>query len=213
MRSPWTNESATEGKFWSFLEPVDTRANQLWAPLRRRRGITRIMVSASAIGEHGIVWIAWAAFQAIRRARAGDVETARRGLIRFLVAITFESLLVNGALKAVTRRPRPNAGQDRPAGVRMPISSSMPSGHATSAVMSAVLLSEGATPAEQVALGAAAATVAISRHHVQIHHFTDVLAGSVLGLVAGAIVRRLYPLHMRSEVAQSRDARQGGTPD
>jgi undecaprenyl-diphosphatase len=72
-----------------------------------------------------------------------------------------------------------------------PISSSFPSGHATSAFTAAMLIAGGpATPA----WFALAAAVAASRVYTQMHHASDVVAGAALGLAFGAVARRLLPL-------------------
>jgi undecaprenyl-diphosphatase len=72
-----------------------------------------------------------------------------------------------------------------------PISSSFPSGHAASAFTAAMLLRD--TPLAP-ALFVLAARVATSRVYVKIHHTSDVLVGSAVGLAMGAIARRLLPL-------------------
>jgi undecaprenyl-diphosphatase len=42
-----------------------------------------------------------------------------------------------------------------------------------------------------------AGVVAASRVHVRIHHGSDVVAGAVIGVGTGALVRRLWPLRPR----------------
>ena len=190
---PWTNAAADASDFWDFLDPIDDAADRIWDPLRQVPPINGVMVVATNAGEHGLVWMGIALAQAGFRWANGDQEAAKRHLIRFFAAITAESIAVNGVLKSLTRRARPNNGEDRPDGVRMPISSSMPSGHATSAMMSAVLLADGVDSAPaRASIYAGAATVALSRHHVRIHHFTDVSAGALLGTAIGWTIRRKF---------------------
>jgi undecaprenyl-diphosphatase len=180
---------------WDRLTPIDEAADHAWEPLRKNRAINKIMVAATNAGEHGLLWIGLALVQAAVRYKRGDRYLAKAYLTRFLVAITAESILVNGGLKSLTRRPRPANGSERAEGVRMPLSSSMPSGHATSAVMSGVLLADGVRSApERAAIYTAAGTVALSRHHVRIHHFTDVAAGALLGWLLGTATRSVFPI-------------------
>jgi undecaprenyl-diphosphatase len=72
-----------------------------------------------------------------------------------------------------------------------PITSSFPSGHAASAFTAAMLLAGGPATPLWFALAAA---VASSRVYTQMHHASDVVAGAALGLVLGAIARRVVPL-------------------
>ncbi|MEC7714384.1 MAG: phosphatase PAP2 family protein, partial [Actinomycetota bacterium] len=58
---------------------------------------------------------------------------------------------------------------------------SFPSGHASSAVLAASILSKGSklAPAYKVL----AALVATSRIHVRAHHASDVIAGAAVGMI------------------------------
>jgi undecaprenyl-diphosphatase len=75
-----------------------------------------------------------------------------------------------------------------------PISSSFPSGHATSAFTAAMLLADSPLAPAYFAL---AAVVAASRVYTRMHYTSDVVAGSLLGLAMGTVARRLIPLHPR----------------
>ncbi|MCB9388410.1 MAG: phosphatase PAP2 family protein [Acidimicrobiia bacterium] len=72
-------------------------------------------------------------------------------------------------------------------GMHRPITSSFPSGHAASAFAAAVVL------ADDDPLGpfyyALAGLVAYSRVHTRMHHASDVLVGSVIGLGLGYVSR------------------------
>jgi undecaprenyl-diphosphatase len=75
--------------------------------------------------------------------------------------------------------------------LRIPRTSSFPSGHASAAFFAAALLRDGA-PAPLVY--AAAVVVASSRVHVGMHHASDVIAGAALGAALGELARHLYPV-------------------
>jgi undecaprenyl-diphosphatase len=71
--------------------------------------------------------------------------------------------------------------------MRRPITSSFPSGHATTAFMCAGVLAGRTTVLGWFAL---AGLVASSRVYVRMHHASDVLAGAALGLALAPAARR-----------------------
>ena len=68
--------------------------------------------------------------------------------------------------------------------MRIPRTSSFPSGHASSAFFAAVALRD--SPGAPL-IFAAAAIVAASRVHVRMHHASDVVAGALLGAALGEL--------------------------
>ncbi len=154
---------------------------------RGREPIDRILYGVTELGDFGLVWVllAWA------RGLGGE-EQARRA-VQLTAVLAAESFIVNGALKNLFKRERPVYQGDRPHKLRIPLTTSFPSGHASSAMVSAIVLSDGArVPGLYYAL---AGVVAASRVHVKIHHASDVAGGlavgTVLGLGARAVLRRL----------------------
>jgi undecaprenyl-diphosphatase len=82
-------------------------------------------------------------------------------------------------------RPVEFAELEFPHGLRKPVTSSFPSGHATAAFCAASLLGGGP------AWYAAATLVASTRVYVRLHHASDVVAGAAFGLALGALMRPL----------------------
>lgn len=166
---------------------LDAEVDRAWERLRGVPALDRLFYSASALGDWSLIWHLAGASQA-----SVDPQHGWRRAARLSAALGVESALVNGAVKSLFRRTRPVHEGERPHNLRMPATSSFPSGHASSAFMAARLL------AEQSRLGpawyAAAAVVATSRVHVRIHHASDVVGGAVLGVVLGELVSRLAPL-------------------
>jgi undecaprenyl-diphosphatase len=148
------------------------------------------MYSASAVGDHGMVWLALAGVQAVRAARAG--EPWKRLLLRAAAGLGTESALVNGPVKWLFRRSRPVHEGPRPRHLRQPRTSSFPSGHATAAFFGAALLRD--TDDLWPVYYAIAAIVAASRVHVKIHHGSDVIGGVVLGVALGELARHVVPV-------------------
>ena len=155
-----------------------------------------VMYSASAVGDHGILWLALAAVQAARRRN----ENWQRPLLRAVSGLAVESAVVNGPVKWMFRRTRPLHDEPRPWNVRQPRTSSFPSGHATSAFLGAALLSDD-DPYWPIYY-ALAIVVAASRVHVKVHHASDVLGGVVIGAAMGQLARKLFPLTKESPAAE-----------
>jgi undecaprenyl-diphosphatase len=151
-----------------------------WLERYRTPALDRIFYSLSSAADHGMLWHAMGAVRAIRR---GDPGFA----LRFSKVLGMESAITNGAVKSLFRRVRPpeHFAHDDPLpyGMRRPITSSFPSGHAATAFMCASLLSRG-TRAGGVYFSLAA-LVAASRVYTRMHHASDVAAGAALGLALG----------------------------
>jgi len=159
------------------------------AHLRGRPPLDLLMYAASAAGDHSMVWLALAGVEGWRTGQGG------RALLRGAAAFGAESVLVNGLVKLAFRRRRPESTGPRPLPLRIPRTSSFPSGHASAAFFAAALLRDGA-PAPLVYV--AAATVASSRVHVGMHHASDVVAGAIVGAALGEVARHLFPIVPRA---------------
>lgn len=173
------------------FEPLDSAAEIFFdRHLRNSRAVDVVMYSASAVGDHGVVWLALAGVQAARRAQSGAAW--RRRFTRVAVGLAVESVVVNGPVKLLFRRSRPDHEGPRPMHLRQPRTSSFPSGHAAAAFFGAALLRDDdrAWPIYY----ALAVVVASSRIHVRIHHASDVIGGVVTGVVLGEALRKLVPV-------------------
>jgi membrane-associated phospholipid phosphatase len=173
------------------VNDFDNAVDDVVGAFRGNRTADRLFYGASAVGDHGLLWLLLAALRATRGRRH------RRAAVRAAAGVGIESLLVNVGIKSLFRRHRPRLHEAfvHPLKLRVPRTSSFPSGHATSAFTAATLLSEGDPLAP--AYYAAATVVAASRVYVKIHHASDVLGGVVVGLMLGRIGRRLFPLESR----------------
>jgi len=143
------------------------------------------------------LWLATAAGLSVVGGGAG-----RRAAVRGTVAIGVTSALVNLAVKSAWSRQRPDrAGIGVPLwrNVRMPTSTSFPSGHAASGFAFAAAIGRD-QPWLGVALRFLAATVAYSRVHTGVHYPGDIVVGSLIGEGTGQAVAGLIDrLSSRSE--------------
>ncbi|MCH9668673.1 MAG: phosphatase PAP2 family protein [Actinomycetia bacterium] len=131
------------------------------------------------------LWIATAACLA-----AVGGRRSRRGAVTGLVAVGVTSAVVNQGIKRRYPRARPDrAGEQvlEARHVRMPTSTSFPSGHSASGFAFAVGVGSQ-LPVVGVVLNFLAAAVAYSRVHTGVHYPGDVVIGSLVGAGIGGIV-------------------------
>jgi undecaprenyl-diphosphatase len=157
--------------------------------LRGVAPVDRVMYALSELGDFSLIWHIAAAGIAVAGSSRGEQRA-----VRLSASLGVESVLVNGVLKSLTRRARPEFTAERPHALRTPRTSSFPSGHASSATCAAVLLCDGAGPVERAVWVSLAALVAASRVHVRIHHASDVVGGVAVGAALGLAIRRRWPL-------------------
>ncbi len=114
----------------------------------------------------------------------------RRAAVTGLVAIGVTSAGVKQGVKRLYPRARPDRdGKEVPQArrVRMPDSTSFPSGHSASGFAFATAVSSQ-LPVVGVPLHFLAAAVAYSRVHTGVHYPGDVVIGSLIGAGIGGIV-------------------------
>ena len=177
-----SDEGAEAGPIERFDELVEG-----WFDRLRGNPIAdRVFYTASELGDYALLWHLLATGQGFTR--RNGFERA----LRLSLSLGVESALVNGLIKSVFRRTRPIVEFERPHRLRQPITTSFPSGHASSAFLSAALLSDRSRG--KPLFYALAAIVAASRVHVRIHHASDVVGGAAIGIALGAIAKRVWPV-------------------
>ena len=167
----------------------DNHVDRLFDHLRGHPVADRLFYGASAVGDHGMLWMMLGAVRGLRG------EHHWPAAVRVGLGVGIESVIVNIGIKSIFRRSRPVIEVPRPLPLRIPLTSSFPSGHATSAFCAATLLSDGDAHLAPLYFGAAT-IVALSRIHVKIHHASDVVGGVAVGLLLGQIGKRIAPLEL-----------------
>ena len=112
---------------------------------------------------------------------------ARRAALTGVAAIGLTSLVVNQPMKLAGDRRRPDRtrlGVPENRWVRMPSSTSFPSGHSGSAAAFAVSVGD-VLPRLRLPLRAAAAVVIFSRVYTGVHYPSDVVVGASVGALLG----------------------------
>ena len=173
------------------LQRFDDAVDEAWGRVfRGHPAADRLFYLASELGDFSVLWLIAGAALGLRS------ETDADAYGRLALTLLAESALVNQGIKRLVGRPRPGPHQPRPLHVRQPLTSSFPSGHASSATVAAIMLSQR-DPRLTPIFAAVAAVVATSRIHVQVHHASDVIAGAAVGAVIGTLVCRRWPVEAR----------------
>ncbi len=97
-------------------------------------------------------------------------------------------MLIVFVLKYSVARPRPEGGLFAVEWVVDTAEYSFPSGHAALAFMAAVILGDCFGRKKELLIYAS--LVSFSRVYLGVHYFTDILAGSLLGVAIGVIIIR-----------------------
>lgn len=169
----------------------DSWADKHMEALRGRPLPDRLFYGASSLGDHSLIWLILGAMRGLRS------EHDWRAAVRVGAGMGIESAVVNLGIKSVFRRTRPPAWElvEHPLQLRRPLTSSFPSGHATSAFCAAGLLADD-DPLWPLYY-AIAVVVATSRLYVRVHHASDIVVGVGIGVALGRAGRRLAPLPPR----------------
>jgi len=171
---------------WATIDAWDDTVDAWFDQLRGNPLADRVFYAASELGDHSLVWHLLAA------GGAAAFRSKERAALRLVLALAAESGLVNGLVKSLFNRSRPTQDVARPLRLRIPRTTSFPSGHASSATMAATLLADRSRLGP--VFGTAAAVIAMSRVHVRIHHASDIVGGVVVGRLLASAVKRIAPL-------------------
>ena len=153
----------------------------------RTPALDRVLVRLTTAANYWRLWLGAGGLLAAFGGSRGRAA-ASRGLLSLAIA----GVTANGPAKLAARRRRPHA-PSRPALIRVPRSTSFPSGHSAAAfAFAAGACSEW--PLLTPALGPLALAVGYSRVHTGVHYPSDVAAGAAIGVgsavLAALIMRR-----------------------
>jgi membrane-associated phospholipid phosphatase len=146
--------------------------------------LDRAMARLSHAADYSRLSLASAAALAATGGRRG-----RRAAANGLASVAVAASVINLAVKPLGHRRRPDrAAEEVPLArqVRMPSSTSFPSGHSAAAFAFATGVGHVLPPAA-IPLRALAALVAYSRVHTGVHYPGDVLAGALMGTTLAQI--------------------------
>jgi membrane-associated phospholipid phosphatase len=145
--------------------------------------LDRALVALTRAANYSQLWLGIAAMLVACGGRRGRLA-AEHGL----AAVVIAAAIANGPAKLLVRRRRPSAHP--PALIRVPPSTSFPSGHSASAfAFTTGVCAE--LPALAPLLAPLAAAVAYSRVHTGVHYPSDILAGATIGIGSGLLAPRV----------------------
>lgn len=173
------------------IDRFDALVDSWFDRIRGTEPTDRILYAITELGDFGLIWVllAWA--------RGLRSEEDARAALRFTGILAAESVIINGVVKNLFKRERPVVQTERPHRLRIPWSTSFPSGHSSTAMVAGVLLAQRSSRPTKVAILGLGGLVAASRIHVRIHHASDVVGGLAVGLGLGAVARAVFPLYRR----------------
>jgi membrane-associated phospholipid phosphatase len=161
---------------------------------RRSAALDRPLIAVSRSANYSRLWLLVAGALALFGGHRGRKAT-ERGVIAIAIAAT----VANGPAKLLVRRRRPRSSSRRPALIRMPRSTSFPSGH-SAAAFAFVTGACAELPELTPVLVPLAGAVAYSRVHTGVHYPSDVAAGVAIGIGCGVLAARLPRLRWGEHV-------------
>lgn len=168
-----------------FIVNLDKRIINFFGRKNNNVFFNRIMLTATFIGNGGIVWFFIAAM--LLRKPSGKT-------IAFLVigSLITEFIIVEVIIKNIVKRARPISEDiSQKMLIKLPITYSFPSGHTASSFAVTTVLALLSSHLFFAALPIAI-LISFSRVYLRVHYPSDVIAGVLVGFISGSIAVLLY---------------------
>ena len=169
----------------SWLKGFDRKIFNFTLRFTQESFAHKYMRFVSRSGDLGVIWLL-ACFMLM------GFTGYRRIVELCLITLLFTTLLGEGILKHIIRRPRPfvTHGPVQMA-VPAPTSFSFPSGHTASSIACARILAM-VNPWVACTVYLYACLMGFSRVYLKVHYVTDVIAGGFIGLICAEAVKWFF---------------------
>lgn len=155
-----------------------------------------LMPVVTACGDHGLIWIIAGILLLI-------FPKTRRWGVTLLVTLAITWAICEFGVKNLVARPRPFiVDSSYMLLIAAPASFSFPSGHALSSFLAATVITRAPSPVVEGATWVMAVAIAFSRLYLFVHFPTDVLAGAIIGTLAG-----LLGVYVSNRIASNKSQR------
>lgn len=155
------------------------------------------MPVVTACGDHGLIWIIAGILLLI-------FPKTRRWSVTLLVTLAVTWAICEFGVKNLVARPRPFiVDSSYMLLIAAPASFSFPSGHALSSFLAATVITRAPVARGwKIAAWVMAVAIAFSRLYLFVHFPTDVLAGAIIGTLAG-----LLGVYISNRIASNKSQR------
>ncbi len=167
---------------------IQTVDNKVLYNIRKihKPALTRIMVTASRLGNVGLVW--WTICIPFF-----VVPEWRKTGFNFVFSLCLAHLMGEIIIKHLVKRTRPcHLLEDEDQIIDRPRFYSFPSGHTTASFAFAGTALLRCQPSVCMSILALATLISFSRIYLRVHYLTDVVCGMILGLTCGIVSVLLF---------------------
>ena len=169
----------------NFIEEQDLKVYKFINSHHRSKFMNYFMKFFTFLGNLGMLWIIFALLFILNK-------NLRKEGITLICSLVLTTMLGEGLLKHIVRRKRPfiKLNTIDTLIIRPPTSYSFPSGHtASSFAAAAVFIAIDSRISALIIL--IASLIAFSRLYLNVHYFSDIVAGAFLGIFCGTLTAHL----------------------
>ncbi len=169
-----------------FIEKHDIKIYHYINSHKYKKGLDHFMRFFTFLGNLGMLWILLALLFILNR-------NLRREGIALICALVLTTMLGEGLIKHLVKRKRPFIKLNTIDNliIRPPSSYSFPSGHTASSFAAATIFF-AIDSRISILIAVVALIISFSRLYLNVHYFSDVIAGALLGTFCGSVTAYLF---------------------
>ena len=164
----------------SFIKKIDEKVLNGVSNIQRPI-FSKVLIPVTKVGSLGLIWLLIAVPMLFS-------ESLRYTGIKVILVVVLAGFLGEGLIKHLAKRKRPSKYiEESDMLIKKPITYSFPSGHTSSSVASAIVISRSC-PGLSIPVAVLAFLVSFSRLYFKVHYLSDIVAGAILGIVLSYLV-------------------------